>query len=382
MKITCPVCDKHLFSAVNSLETCPTCGWKNDQYQTEHIFVRNGANKFSLAQSRKAYRIMNLGPEIGYGSDNLLWGITPCKICDKKICVDECQHKIHQILNGETPTGAENLESAKKTCARCIIGEHKSVADMRQYSKMTEKLSGRDTYGNGAWGFGSDEYDLEYYQRVLKSLIKFCHDEAEQEKNNPKQERKIPDFDANTEYLMQMMAEDDTPRRNYTSYFYTPLLPISDFIDYVNSVHHRPLDRGDLWAYGESALDEKYKFTPSEKHDAEQALHMSLSFLNYKCDSYGNDGLYYLDNAYQNWDPDEFDDLIATWFADIGDELDESAIREFIEETLSESFSYSHVKLVLHMLGYLGYDKNNFKLQNLLKIYALVPALKPLVDKI
>lgn len=382
MKLTCPVCGEHNFSAVNSLETCPVCGWKNDQYQTEHIFVRNGTNKFSLAQSRKAFRIMNLEYEVGYGTDNLLWGVGKCDLCKQKICVDECQHKIQQILNGATPVGAENLEQAKKTCARCIILEHKFLNRAKNYTHMTEQMSNRDTYGDGEWGIGSAKYDMEFLQGALESLAAYCKSEAENEKNNPEPEPNIPDFDVHAKYFMQMMAADETPRRNYTSYFYTSLLSIVDFVDYVTSVHNHTLAVGDLVTYGQYAADKKYKFSVSEKHYAEQVLHISLSYFNYRCDMYGNAGLYYLDNAYFNWDPTEFDDAIAAWFVDIGDDLNVVAINEFIKQTIAESCSYTHVKLALHLLDYLGYDKTDSQMQKNLQTLAHVPELNALVNNI
>lgn len=380
MNNICPVCGEHTFAASDSHETCPVCGWVNDAYQTEHIFVRNGANRFSLAQSKKAWRLLNLEYEIGYGTDNLLWGADTCHLCDEKICVDECKYKIAQILKGEKPNGVETMEKAKAICTRCILREHKSLEDWRKWSKMVDKPSGRDTYGNGHWGFGPDEYDLPWYQKQLKGLIEYCHNEAPQGPFDPSPRPDDPNFDEAKDSLMQMMAEDEQGRRNWRSYFSKPLLSIADYIEYCKTDTGYLDKRFCLWAFGDND-DEKYEFAPQEKKEAERVLHISLSYMNYKCEQFGEPGLYYLDNAYQGWEPEEFEDAIAAWFADIGDELDEEAIKEFVTTILAEGFSYTHLKLALQLLAHLDYAKNDGKLQKLLQLYALVPELQPLVKK-
>lgn len=376
----CPVCGEHNFSKKNSQEKCPVCGWVDDAYQTEHIFVRNMANRFSLAQSKKAWHILNLDYEVGYGMDNALWGCDKCYLCDEKICIDECKYKIQKLLKGEKPAGVDDIEKAKGVCTRCILRTHKSVEDWKTWSKMAKKPSGWDTYGNEHWGAGSDEYDVDEYQENLQSLVHYCHTDAPKEKFDPSPRPEDPNFDEQKECLMQLMSEDEEARRNFYSYFFKPLLSIADFIEYAKNEDGVLDSRFSLWAFGKFK-DEKYEFTPMEKKKAEKVLHISLSFLNYRCEQYGDPGLYYLDNAYEGWEPHEFDDAIAAWFVDIGDELDEDALKEFIIRVLKEGFSYSHVKLVLHFLTHLDYAKDDAELQKLLKLYGLVSELQPLVAK-
>ena len=47
----------------------PFCKWINDKFQTEHQFVGRICNRFSLAQQKKAWNILNGEDEIGYGTD-------------------------------------------------------------------------------------------------------------------------------------------------------------------------------------------------------------------------------------------------------------------------------------------------------------------------
>lgn len=49
----CPVCEK---SVVGDFDVCPVCGWENDYGQRAVPNVREGANKMSLNEARKAWK--------------------------------------------------------------------------------------------------------------------------------------------------------------------------------------------------------------------------------------------------------------------------------------------------------------------------------------
>ena len=49
----CPVCEK---SVVGDFDVCPVCGWENDYGQRAFPNVREGANKMSLNEARKAWK--------------------------------------------------------------------------------------------------------------------------------------------------------------------------------------------------------------------------------------------------------------------------------------------------------------------------------------
>jgi len=372
IKVTCPVCGEFKFKGIDTQEKCPVCGWVNDQFQAEHKFVGRGANKFSLAQQMKAWRILNGEYEVGYGVDNLFWGAADgCDLCKEKIGIDECYYKVKQLLEGKLPAGVKDLDAARDTCACCLFKKHAEMLDLQKTSKMVEKYSNRDTYGCGHWGVGSDEYDLEYHQRMLKSLIKYVHGEPSYIGDGYNEEPNAT-YDKVKARLLPMMTADEQGRRNMESYFARPLLSVADFIEYATDENGNLDHRVDLWAFGALGDGEKYEFTAEEKKNADQVLHVTLSFINYKCDSYYDPGLYYLDNRYENWDVNDFDDTIAAWFIDIGDDLDVQFIKDFIKETLKESFACSHIKLALHLMDHLEAAKNDPELQKLAKVFSKV----------
>lgn len=381
MTTVCPVCGEYTFDEIDNQETCPVCGWINDKFQTEHHFVCRGVNRFSLAQQKKAWRILNGELEVGYGVDNLGYGFDDdCKLCEDKICVDECKYKLEQLKQGKLPYGVTDLEKARNACVKCILRSHAVLEDMQKCSKMVDKPSGRDPYGNGGWGVGSDEYDLEYYQKMLKSLINYCHSE-ENIMGKRENEDLNPTYAEAKDWIMSMAASDETGRRNFYSYFSRPVLSVADFIEYATNEQGTLDHRFTLWNFGKLEVEDKYEFTKIEKKNADQVLHITLSFINYKCDSFSMPGLFYLDNCYEGWEVDEFNDTIAAWFADIGEELNEQYLKDFIEETLRESFAYSHVKLALHLMSHLDTAKSDPKLQKLLALYSRVPEMQALVKK-
>lgn len=379
----CPVCGQGYFPKRDSHEICPVCGWIDDQFQTEHIFVGHGANTLSLAQQRKAYRILNGKFEVGYGNDNLLWGagLDKCKLCNQRICVDECMRNIKLLMEDKLPDGVIDITTAKKDCAHCIMGEKANLENMRRCTKMVDKPNSEDTYGSGDWGAGYDEYKVKKYRKRLESLIEYCHSEAERNAKEETAQPADPDFDANKEMLMQMALADEEGRRNFQSWFSRPLLSIADFIGYAIQDNGVLDHRFSLWAFGSGDAEDKFEFKKKEKKKADKVLHITLSFFNYKCNQFAMPGLYYMDNVYKGWDPVDFDDTIAAWFVDIGDELDEANLKDFIKETLEESFAYSHVKLALHMLAHLEYAKDDVELQQLVALFSKVPEMHEIAER-
>lgn len=377
--VICPVCGEFTFKGVDSQETCPVCGWVNDQYQTEHIFVCRGANEFCLAQQKKAWNIMENGEEeVGYGTDNLLWGVSECKLCHEKICMEECEYKVKQLMAGVLPSGVKDLEQARNTCTNCIFRQRAYLEDMKECSNMVEKPSGWYTYGNGKWGAGDTEYNVEKYQKYLKSLVNYCH--GEQIVLGGSDNKPELQYEGVKDQLLSRMAEDAEERRNCESYFSRTILSVADFIKYATEPDGTLDYRFDLWNFGDW-WENKHEFTPEEKKDAAKVLHLSLSFYNYKCDSFSLHGLYYLDNCYPGWEAEDLDDTVAAWFVDIGEDLDEEALRLFIKETLEESFAFSHIKLALHLMSHLESAKADPKLQKLLVLYGKVESLQHLVEK-
>ena len=56
IRLTCPVCKKHVFKEINSFEICPICGWENDELQRKDILLKGGANKICLKEAIEKYR--------------------------------------------------------------------------------------------------------------------------------------------------------------------------------------------------------------------------------------------------------------------------------------------------------------------------------------
>ena len=52
----CPVCGKHEFSAQNSYEICPECGWEDDAAQEDDPNEALGPNYMSLGEYRDRYK--------------------------------------------------------------------------------------------------------------------------------------------------------------------------------------------------------------------------------------------------------------------------------------------------------------------------------------
>lgn len=52
----CPVCRRYYFSNTNSYEICPICNWEDDRLQTIDPNLKEGANKLSLNEARKAFK--------------------------------------------------------------------------------------------------------------------------------------------------------------------------------------------------------------------------------------------------------------------------------------------------------------------------------------
>ena len=52
----CPVCGETVFSAHNSFEICPVCGWEDDGLQYINPNFSGGANADSLEDFRKKWQ--------------------------------------------------------------------------------------------------------------------------------------------------------------------------------------------------------------------------------------------------------------------------------------------------------------------------------------
>ena len=369
-KLVCPVCGEYTFKAVDSQERCPICGWINDQYQTEHIFVGHGANHFSLAQQRKGWRILNLEIEVGYGVDNLLFGADFCKLYNRNICGEECECHLQKLCRGELPKGVENLEEAKKCCAHCICSCRRNLEDLRTITIMVDNASTFYTTGNGEWGAGRDEYDFKDMQKTLKSLIKYSQGEKQKQLEIQKKEAELDlDFDQDREKLLQIFAEDKQGRYNLQTWFSVPLLSLAEFLEYALE-HKRVYNKIPLLHYGQASDGEQYVFKKkTEKQKAGQVLYLSLSFLNYNCDSYAEMGLYFLDNCYEYWSVADFEDVIAEWFADMNAELDNEVLKTRFKDMLKTSFAYSTVKLILHLVKQLGYAEEDAEIAELVELF-------------
>lgn len=375
-KELCPVCENFTFSAIDSHEKCPICGWINDQFQQEHPFVGRGSNYFSLAQQQKAWKILNLEYEVGYGNDNLYYEGSECGLCKEKVCVDECYCKVKLLLEGKLPEGVTDLDTARDICAKCLFEKNAEVEDMRRDSSMVDKPCGWEPYGSGVWGCGSDEYDLEENKKYLKSLIKYRHGKQNYVGADFNQK---PDatYAEVKDQLLPLMAADEQGRRNFESYFYRPLLSIRDFILYALNEQGILDHCFSLCAFGAPGEEEQgYEFTPEEKENAQQVLHLSLSFLYYKCTTFGEPGLYYLDNRYEYWKVEDFEDTIAAWFVAIGDDLQEKDLLDMLRDILRYSFAFSHVKLALYLAAHLDFAKTNPEIQTLAQLYCKVPSLR------
>lgn len=55
-KHKCPVCGKHEFPCIDSLEICPVCDWQDDSFQEEYPDEDGCANTISLNQARAVWK--------------------------------------------------------------------------------------------------------------------------------------------------------------------------------------------------------------------------------------------------------------------------------------------------------------------------------------
>lgn len=53
-KLICPCCRQYEFEEENAFEICPVCGWEDDCLQRDDPDYRDGANKKSLNEYKKA----------------------------------------------------------------------------------------------------------------------------------------------------------------------------------------------------------------------------------------------------------------------------------------------------------------------------------------
>mgnify|MGYP003319970195 CR=1 FL=1 len=52
----CPVCRKYEFRDANSFDTCPVCGWVDDEYQLLFPDAEGDGNEICLLDAKDSYR--------------------------------------------------------------------------------------------------------------------------------------------------------------------------------------------------------------------------------------------------------------------------------------------------------------------------------------
>lgn len=56
MSSICPVCNEHQFEEENAFEECPVCGWVDDLVQRNNPDYKNGYNRMSLNEAKRALK--------------------------------------------------------------------------------------------------------------------------------------------------------------------------------------------------------------------------------------------------------------------------------------------------------------------------------------
>lgn len=55
--VPCPCCGEGLVEANHEFDICDVCGWEDDDYQFNNPDYRGGANRMSLNEARRAYKM-------------------------------------------------------------------------------------------------------------------------------------------------------------------------------------------------------------------------------------------------------------------------------------------------------------------------------------
>lgn len=56
----CPCCERHHFENIDFFEVCPVCLWLDDGVQRDNPNYSGGANKLSLNEFRKRWKVKQL----------------------------------------------------------------------------------------------------------------------------------------------------------------------------------------------------------------------------------------------------------------------------------------------------------------------------------